>query len=257
MTWVDEILESKIDVKQFGGRPGMSTTDALVEMVHNCYKTTDALGTYVSVIFLDFAKAFDLIIHEMLLKKLKDNDIPPHILRWMASFLLDRTQRVKIGKYLSNVGKPNGGVPQGTVSGPRDFILHINDLDTTAPMYKYVDDTTIFEMCNDDELSTIQESINTMVTWTDSNDLRLNVDKCKEMIIDFSINHRHTVNAQSINIGDQVLDGVESAKILGVTISSDLTWSTHVDNIIQKGKSTALALYELTDEITNAIEKNK
>ena len=46
MTWVDEILESKIDVKQFGGRPGMSTTDALVEIVHNCYKTTDALGTY-------------------------------------------------------------------------------------------------------------------------------------------------------------------------------------------------------------------
>ena len=81
----------------------------------------------------------------------------------MASFLLDRTQRVKIGKYLSNVGKPNEGVPQGTVSSLRDFILYINDLDTTAPMYKYVDDTTIFEMCNDDELSTIQESINTMV----------------------------------------------------------------------------------------------
>ena len=113
----------------------MSTTDALIEMVHNCYKTTDALGTYVRVIFLDFAKDFDLINHEMLLKKLKDNDIPPHILRWMASFLLDRTQRVKIGKYLSNVGKPNGGVPQATVSGHRDFILYINDLDTTAPMY--------------------------------------------------------------------------------------------------------------------------
>ena len=64
MTWVDEILESKIDVKQFGGRPGISTTDALVEMVHNCYKTTDALGTYVRVIFLDLAKAFDLINHE-------------------------------------------------------------------------------------------------------------------------------------------------------------------------------------------------
>ena len=47
-------------------------------------------------------------------------------------------------------------------------------------MYKYVDVTTIFEMCNEDASSTIiQESIDTMVTWTDSNDMLLNVDKCK------------------------------------------------------------------------------
>ena len=59
------------------------------------------------------------------------------------------------------------------------------------------------------------------------------MDKCKEMIIYFCINHRHTVNAQRINIGDQVHDRVESAKIMGVTISSDLTWSTHVDNIVK------------------------
>ena len=54
-----------------------------------------------------------------LLVKLKANDVPPHILRWMGSFLLDRTQQVKIDKTVSSVGNPNGGVPQGTVSGPR------------------------------------------------------------------------------------------------------------------------------------------
>ena len=65
------------------------------------------------------------------------------------------------------------------------------------------------------------------------------------MIIDFRLNHRHTVNAQSINIGDQVLDRVESAKILGVTISSDLTWSTHVDNIISKASKRLCMLFQL------------
>ena len=39
--------------------------------------------------FADFAKAFDLINHETLLVKLQANDVPPHILRWMGSFLLN------------------------------------------------------------------------------------------------------------------------------------------------------------------------
>ena len=125
MKWVDHILENKIDDKQFGGGAGTSTTDALVEMIHHWCEATDRCGTYVRIVLLDFAKAFDLINHEKLLVKLKANDVPPHILRWMGSFLLDRTQQVKIVKTVSSVGNPNGGVPQGTVSGPRNFIMYM------------------------------------------------------------------------------------------------------------------------------------
>ena len=67
------------------------------------------------IVLLDFAKTFDLINHEKLLVKLKANDVPPHILRWMGSFLLNRTQQVNIGKTVLSVGNPKGGVPQGTV----------------------------------------------------------------------------------------------------------------------------------------------
>ena len=97
---------------------GTSTTDALVEMIHHWCEATDRCGTYVRIVLLDFAKAFDLINHEQLLVKLQANDVPPHILRWMGSFLLNRTQQVKIRKTVSSVGYPKGGVPQGTVSGP-------------------------------------------------------------------------------------------------------------------------------------------
>ena len=90
------------------------------------------------IVLLDFAKAFDLINHEKLLVKLKANDVPPHILRSMGSFLLDRTQQIKIGKTVSSVGNPNGGVPQGTVSGPRNCITFINDLTTIAQICKYM-----------------------------------------------------------------------------------------------------------------------
>ena len=245
MTLVDTVLEDNINDNQYGGTSGTCTTDALVEMLHQWYEATDACNTYVRFIALDFLKAFDLINHEILLAKLEANGVPPHVLRWMASFLLDRTQRVKIGKHTSSIGKPNGGVPQGTVSGPRNFIMYINDLTTPAPMYKYVDDSTIFEICSGNAVSTIQQSIDDVVKWTDDNDMRLNCDKCKEMIVDFSRNQGQSSDAQDIFINEKTLDKVSHIKMLGVTVSNDLTWNIHVDNIVSKAGKRLYMLYKL------------
>ena len=128
---------------------------------------------------LDFSKAIDLINHHLLIV----NGIPPHALRWMATFLLDRSQRVKIADVYSDSGSPNGGVPQGTLSGPKCFLMYINVLRTTVPLYKYIDDSTLFEICNDIDASLMQDSINTTTSWTEDNNMRINPDKSKEMII--------------------------------------------------------------------------
>ena len=146
--WADETIEGEIDAKQFGGISGTSTTDVLVELVHMWYKATDKLNSYVRVVMLDISKAFDLINHHLLLDKLQSYGLPAHILRWMATFLLDRAQRVKIGNEYFHYGHPSGGVPQGTLSGTKCFLVYINDLRTTVPLYKYVDDSTLFEICD-------------------------------------------------------------------------------------------------------------
>ena len=80
------------------------TTDALVEMVHQWYEDTDTRQTCVRIFLLDYSKAFDLINHEMLMQKLVDIGIPPHIVRWMAAFLLNRRHIVKIGNITSESG---------------------------------------------------------------------------------------------------------------------------------------------------------
>ena len=53
--WVDEIVSSKIDDRQFCGISGTSTTDALVAMTHKWYEATDELNTYVRMAMLDFS----------------------------------------------------------------------------------------------------------------------------------------------------------------------------------------------------------
>ena len=116
---------------------------------------------------LDFSKAFDLIYHHLLLDKLQSCGLPAHILRWMATFLLDRAQRVKIGNEYSHSGHPNGGVPQGKFSEPKCFLIYINDLRTTVPLYKYVDDSTLFEICDRNDVSVIQESVDIAARWTE------------------------------------------------------------------------------------------
>ena len=78
--------------------------------------------------FVDFSKAFDVIDHNVLLNKFISNNIPEHVIVWSLDFLNGCKQFVKIGNSVSNTTVVGAGTPQGTVSGPDDFKLVINDL---------------------------------------------------------------------------------------------------------------------------------
>ena len=242
---VNEKIAENIKRNQFGGMGGASTTDALVEMIHRWSEATDKLDHYVRVALLDFSKAFDLINHTILLAKLKQYDLPPHIRRWIATFLLDRTQQVKIGNNFSPPGHPKGGVPQGTLLGPKCFLVYINDLETPAPLYKYVDDSTLFEICHRTSESVLQHSVDIAARWTLHNDMKINSDKSKEMLISFMQDPDLRSTVQRLIIDGNEIDDVKYAKLLGVTISSDLTWNKHVENIVAKAGKRVYMLYQL------------
>ena len=65
-------------------------------------------------------------------------------------------------------------MPQGTLSGPKCFLLYINYLEAHVPLYKYVDDSTLFEMCNMNDVSVMQEAIERAVDWTQHNCMKIN-----------------------------------------------------------------------------------
>ena len=62
----------------------------------------------------------------------------------------------------------------------------MNDLSTPVPLYKYVDDSTLFEICEMNSISLMQEYVNIVAEWTTNNDMKINSEKSKEMIISYA-----------------------------------------------------------------------
>ena len=102
-------------------------------------------------------------------------------------------------------------------------------------MYKYVDDSTLFEIFNTTDVSVMQESIDRAVNWTNNNCMKINSKKSKEMVICFTPDENVRNSIPSIVTDGNIVETVEYAKLLGVNLSNDLSWNRHVDRIVKKG----------------------
>ena len=148
----------------------------------------------------------------------------PSFACWVADFLSYRKQRVKLSwDCFSEWGSVPAGVPQGTKLGPWLFLLMINDLKVpNVDMWKYVDDTTIAELVPRGARGNIQSAVSVVEDWSREQNMQLNADKCKELIIDFK-KKKHAFSPAVVNGKELIV--VNSAKILGITLSNDLKWN--------------------------------
>ena len=119
------------------------------------------------------AKSSNVLIQEMELLGVHEATI-----RWIGSFLRDRSQRVQVSQVYSHPVTPNGGIPQGTKLAPLLFAILVNNLCRDwRYRIKYVDDTLVFEsipQCAPSYLSLIAANIN---TYTSMPNMRLNEKK--------------------------------------------------------------------------------
>ena len=109
-----------------------STCTQLLECIQDWqFEITNKITT--DVLYIDFARAFDSVVHSKLLVKLKSYGIGYELLNWFQNFLTGRSQMVAINGHLSTAVNVISGVPQGSVIGPILFILFVNDIVDILP----------------------------------------------------------------------------------------------------------------------------
>ena len=87
-----------------------------------------------------------------------------------------------------------------------------------------------------------RDQVNGIVSWCDENDLCLNVQKTKEMIVDFRIK-KDPLSPLLIN--GTVVDQVDSFKFLGTHVSNNLSWSVNCQEILKKARQRLFFLRKL------------
>ena len=172
-----------IRASQHGFRKGRSCLTNLLRFLD---EVTDGLdgGGSVDVIFLDFAKAFDKVPHERLLRKMEAYGIGGEVLAWVREWLRDRKQRVGLGGCWSEWCRVLSGVPQGSVLGPILFLIFIDDLDDglSSTILKFADDTKIYGGVDSwEDRNRLQRDLERLVEWADRWQMSFNVEKCKVM----------------------------------------------------------------------------
>ena len=78
--------------------------------------------------------------------------------------------------------------------------------------------------------------------WSINNRVQLNTDKCKELRISCAKNQQEFV---PISVNGQELEVVNNVKILGLNITSNLTWNTHINEVIKKSSKRLYFLLQL------------
>src|SRR5664279_266711 len=222
--------------RQHGFRSGHSCETQLILAIDDWAKALDS-GYRTDIAIFDFSKAFDSVPHRRLLSKIESYGIQGNTLNWIESFLWNRSQRVVINGSQSSWLPVTSGVPQGTVLGPLLFLLYINDIasDIKSEIRLFADDCILYrKILSGHDTAQLQDDIDRLHSWSVSWQMTFNVKKCHIL----SLSRKKVKPYLEYKLGPDQLSSVNSYPYLGVTISADLRWHSHIDNICTKATRT-------------------
>ena len=233
---------------QHGFRKKRSCMTQLLSHVEKIYESLNR-NEEVDVIYLDFAKAFDKVDHQVLLAKLERYGIGGHALSWLREFLLDRKQAVVVEGHRSTLRLVLSGVPQGTVLGPVLFVLYINDLlERISNGFGFADDTKLIGAIKDMiGVANLQEELNQVTKWSEHNNMQLHEQKFE--VLSYSLGLKKAEYLRELPLYPETIEyrtpkghlitPRESVRDLGVIVSSNRSWRPHIEKTAQEASKMA------------------
>ena len=193
---------------------------------------------------LDISKAFYRVWHKGLLAKLPMFGLNQTLIKRIGRFLSDRSIAIRVNDFLSNLHSINAGVPQGSVISPILFILFINDLltSTSSNIHSFAGDTflsssfsfnpnyhtsTDIQLHRNISASLLSNDLTVIEKWGKDNLISFSRSKTKQAVISCKRNQ----NFPPVLMNGDELGTSASFTQLGLSLSSNLTWKTHIHSL--------------------------
>jgi hypothetical protein len=196
----------------------------------------------VDVLYIDFSRAFDSVVHSKLIYKLISFGVKGLLLNWIVAFLSGRSQCVVVEHNFSKLTNVISGVPQGSVLGPILFILFVNDVSEVCrgevSLKMFADDLKLYSSVKiDTDSQHLQETLDCLVQWSTKWQLNINISKCQLLHLGKnSEKFSYSIYGQLVPVQVEVSD-------LGVIVDFSLKFQSHIDKIIGKAYSRIGTLF--------------
>ena len=194
------------------------------------------------ILLTDLSKAFDCLLHDLLIAKLEAYGFDYLSLKLIYSYLTYRKQRVRVGSEYSEWKEIEYGVPQGSIIGPELYNYNSNDLFLfmSLAIINYADDNTPFSSAPSipSVIDNLEEDSKILLNWIKYNGLKANPDK-------FHLLLSEPDNSLSMKIDGFEISNSLSEKLLGVKFDSKMKYKEHGLCTIASQKLHALSLIEI------------
>ncbi|CAB4026746.1 Hypothetical predicted protein [Paramuricea clavata] len=224
---------NRLSSHQSGNKKHFSTETLSIFVNDTILKAMDN-KKLTALVLLDLSKAFDSVNHNILLQKLERIGASKPSLRWFGSYLNGRSQVVRIGSTSSSPLNLTHGVPQGAILSPLLFCIYMNDLPLSprsSSLESYVDDSKVFlSFPIKDTTSTkanLEEDLCLVAKWCSTNHLLINPEKTKFLLIGTPQLLKELPSSMTLSFLGKDIIPVFSAKDLGVTLDSHLSYNEH------------------------------